>query len=82
MIRISAAASFALFAITIIVAPHANATTDASRVRMLDAQIADAKQAATAAQKAAETICYNAGYTAAGILTETGITTRSRQPPG
>ena len=61
MIRISAAASFALFAITIIVAPHANATTDASRVRMLDAQIADAKQAATAAQKAAETICYNAG---------------------
>jgi hypothetical protein len=28
----------------------------------LDAQIADAKHAATAASKAAETICYNAGY--------------------
>jgi len=44
----------------LIVAPHANAT-DASRVQKLDVQIADAKQAATAAQKAAETICYNAG---------------------
>jgi hypothetical protein len=57
-------------------------TADASRVQVLDAQIADARHAATAAGKAAETICYNAGYTAAGILTETGITTRSRQPPG
>jgi hypothetical protein len=46
----------------LIVAPLANATTDASRVQILDAQIADAKQAATAAKKVAETICYNAGY--------------------
>ena len=44
------------------VVPHANASTDASRVQIIDAQIADAKHAATAAGKAAETICYNAGY--------------------
>src|SRR5262249_43657729 len=47
----------------LIVAPHANAqTTDASRVQILDARIADAKDAATAAGKARGTICYNAGY--------------------
>jgi hypothetical protein len=47
----------------LIVAPHANAqTTDASRVQTLDARIADAKNAATAASKARETICKNAGY--------------------
>jgi hypothetical protein len=44
----------------LIVAPHANAA-DASRVQKLDAQIADAKQAATAAKEATEAICYNAG---------------------
>ena len=44
----------------LIVAPHANAT-DASRVQKLEAQIADAKRAETAAKEAAETICYNAG---------------------
>ena len=46
----------------VIVAPHANAATDASRVQILDARIADAEHAATAAQKAAQTICYDAGY--------------------
>jgi hypothetical protein len=46
---------------TLIVGPHANATADESRVQILDAQIADAKHAVTAARKAAETICYNAG---------------------
>jgi hypothetical protein len=46
----------------IIVAPHANATTDESRVQILDARIADAEHAATAASEAAGTICYNAGY--------------------
>jgi hypothetical protein len=47
----------------LIVASHGNAqTTDASRVQILDARIADAKDAATAAGKARGTICYNAGY--------------------
>jgi hypothetical protein len=46
----------------LIVAPHANATTNASRVQILDAQIDDAKHAATEAEKAAKTICYNSGY--------------------
>jgi hypothetical protein len=46
----------------LIVAPHANATTDASRVQILDAKIAAAELAATAAKEAAGTICYNAGY--------------------
>jgi hypothetical protein len=46
----------------LIVTPHANAATDASRVQILDAQIADAEHAAAAAKKAAGTICYNAGY--------------------
>jgi hypothetical protein len=45
----------------LIVAHHANATTDASRMQLLDEQIGDAKHAATAAKKAADTICYNAG---------------------
>lgn len=46
----------------LIVASHANAATDANRVQILDAQIADAKHAETAARKAASTICENAGY--------------------
>lgn len=46
----------------LILAPYANAATDASRLQILDAQIADAKHSATVAQKAAETICNNAGY--------------------
>jgi hypothetical protein len=46
----------------LIVAPCANAATDESRVQALDAQIAEARQAATAAQKAAETICHDAGH--------------------
>jgi hypothetical protein len=45
----------------LIVAPHANAATDTNRVQRLDAQIEDAKRAAAASQKAAETICRNAG---------------------
>jgi hypothetical protein len=45
----------------LIVAPHANAT-DESPVQILDARIADAEHAATAALKAADTICENAGY--------------------
>lgn len=45
----------------LIVAPYANAAADTGRVQILDAQIADAKQAVTAAKKAADTICYNAG---------------------
>jgi hypothetical protein len=43
-------------------APDANAATDASSVQVLDARIADAKHAATAAREAADTICGNAGY--------------------
>jgi hypothetical protein len=46
----------------LIVAPHANATTDTSRVQILDTQIADAKHAATTAGNATKTICKNAGY--------------------
>jgi hypothetical protein len=47
----------------LVVASHANAqTTDASRVQILDARIADAKHAATAASEAASAICDNAGY--------------------
>jgi hypothetical protein len=47
----------------LIVATHANAqTTDASRVQILDARIADAKNAKTAADKARDAICENAGY--------------------
>ncbi len=46
----------------LVVASHAIAGTDASHVQILDAQIADAKHAATAAGKAAETICGNAGF--------------------
>ncbi len=52
----------AAVAALLIVASHAIAGTDASRVQILDAQIADAKHAATAAGKAAETICGNAGF--------------------
>ena len=46
----------------LILVPYANAATDVSRLQILDAQITDAKHSATVAQKAAETICYNAGY--------------------
>jgi hypothetical protein len=46
----------------LVVAPQANAATDESRLQKLDAQIAEAKLARDAAQKAAGTICYNAGY--------------------
>jgi hypothetical protein len=47
---------------TLMLAPLVNAATDVSTVEVLDARIADAKHAATAAQKAADTICHNAGY--------------------
>lgn len=46
----------------LIFAPHTNAATVASSVQTLDAQIADAKHAATVARKAADTICGTAGY--------------------
>jgi hypothetical protein len=45
----------------LILPPHAKAANDTNRVQKLDAQIEDAKRAAKDAQKAAETICYNAG---------------------
>ncbi|MGF6874993.1 hypothetical protein [Paraburkholderia sp. MM5477-R1] len=43
-------------------AAYATAAPDASSLQELDARIADAKQAATAAGNAANTICGNAGY--------------------
>jgi len=45
----------------LVVAPHANAASDTSRVQRLDAKIEDAKRAAEEVKKAASTICYNAG---------------------
>jgi hypothetical protein len=47
---------------TLVLASCANAATEASSVQVLDARIADAMQAATAASKAAKTMCFNAGY--------------------
>jgi hypothetical protein len=44
----------------LVIAPCAKAT-DESRVQILDAQIVEAKHAHDAAQKAAETICHDAG---------------------
>jgi hypothetical protein len=53
---------YAFASLLAIFGSHANADTDASRVQILDARIADAKQAVTAAEKASETICSNAGF--------------------
>lgn len=47
--------------VALILAAQANAT-DASKLQVLDARIADAKQAVTAANKAAHVICGNAGF--------------------
>ncbi|MEM5299897.1 hypothetical protein VSR82_37210 [Burkholderia sp. JPY481] len=47
---------------TLLLVAHAIAGTDASSLQVLDARIADAKQAETAASKAADTVCGNAGY--------------------
>ncbi|BCM10474.1 hypothetical protein ACI2S5_26165 [Ralstonia nicotianae] len=49
-------------AAALLLAAHAIAATDASSLQALDARIADAKQAATMARKAADTNCQNAGY--------------------
>jgi hypothetical protein len=46
----------------LILAAHANAATGASQLQVLDVRIADAKQAATAANKAAHVICGDAGF--------------------
>ena len=46
----------------LILATQVNAAADPSSVQTLDARITDAKQAAAAAGKAAQTICGNAGY--------------------
>ena len=50
------------FVAALLVAPDATANSDASHLQILDTRIADAKHAATAAGKAAETICGNAGF--------------------
>jgi hypothetical protein len=55
--RISAFMAALILAVT-----HAKAATVADGVQAFDARIADAKEAATAARKAADTICGNAGY--------------------
>jgi hypothetical protein len=44
------------------IAGFVTATADTSSIEVLDARIADAKNAAAAARKAADTICHNAGY--------------------
>lgn len=46
----------------VLAAAHGKADTVATSVETLDARIADAKEAAIAAHKAANTICNNAGY--------------------
>lgn len=48
---------------TLFLAAHAIAATDVGSLQALDARIAGAKQTETAANKAANTICGNAGYT-------------------
>jgi len=58
LVRLWVAALVAIPAL--ITTPNANATD--GRVQMLDARITDAKHAEAAAQKAAETICFNAGH--------------------
>jgi hypothetical protein len=52
----------AAVAVLILAAVQVNAAAVAGSVEVLDARIADAKEAATAAQKAADTICGNAGF--------------------
>jgi hypothetical protein len=47
---------------TLTLAPLVNAAAAVSSVEVLDARIADAEHAATTAQKAADTICHNAGF--------------------
>ncbi len=47
---------------SLMLAPLVNAAVDVGAVGTLDARIADAKSAATAVRKAADTICQNAGY--------------------
>ena len=49
-------------ALLILAAAHAKAATVVDSVEVVEARIADAKQAATAARKAADTICGNTGY--------------------
>ena len=44
------------------IALHGNATADTGDVKMLDTRIDDAKRAVRTAEKAANTICENAGY--------------------
>lgn len=46
----------------LILASQVNAANDPSSLQIIDARIADAKNAASAAGKAADTICGNAGY--------------------
>jgi hypothetical protein len=46
----------------LLLAAHAIAATDAGSLQVLDARIAGAEQAETAASKSADTICGNAGY--------------------